>query len=84
LHAGNLLIVDSAGGSSRFADAAEKELKAIFGQLPKLIAPDAPVYNLPNGKIQSFRYRPYAKRINPDSRLQDWSDSNSTGGWRGL
>lgn len=60
---GGTLIVDAAGGSERFADSAETELQATFGSALASLSPDSPVYNLPDSKIQSFRYRDFARRL---------------------
>jgi hypothetical protein len=64
---GGTLVVDAAGGSLPFADAAEQEMKAIFGQaavrdLDQTLPPDHPVFRLPKHSIDSFTYRPWARQ----------------------
>jgi hypothetical protein len=63
---GGTLVVDAAGGSLPFADAAEQELKAIFGGdavrgLERPLPPDHPLYTLPENKIEEFGYRSWAR-----------------------
>jgi hypothetical protein len=65
---GGTLIVDAAGGSVDFADSAESELSAIFGpevarQLKRPLPPSNPLYNMPNGKIATFNFRPFGEKI---------------------
>ena len=65
---GGTLIVDAAGGSNEFADAAEAELKAIFGDeatkaLGEPLAADSAVYHLPNADISQVRYRLFARKV---------------------
>jgi len=65
---GGTLIVDAAGGSNEFADAAEAELKAIFGNeatkaLGEPLAADSAVYHLPNADISQVRYRLFARKV---------------------
>ncbi|HEY2588767.1 MAG TPA: DUF4159 domain-containing protein, partial [Tepidisphaeraceae bacterium] len=64
---GGTLVVDAAGGSLPFADAAEQEMKAIFGQaavrdLDQTLAPNHPVFRLPPHPIDAFTYRPWARQ----------------------
>ncbi|MDB5296218.1 MAG: hypothetical protein JWO31_2201, partial [Phycisphaerales bacterium] len=63
--AGGVLVVDAAGGDGAFADAAERELAAIFGGDPAavgpVVAPDEPVYQWPGFKIPAFEFRRYAR-----------------------
>lgn len=75
IHSGGTLVIDAAGGSVQFADAAEQELKAMFGPsavqglarpLPRL----HPVYRLPGHEIDTFNYRPWA-RLNSVGALKD-------------
>ena len=66
--AGGTLVVDAAGGSPAFADAAEVELHAAFGAegdkgMARPLRSDHPVYNLPVTKLDRFGYRRYAKKI---------------------
>jgi hypothetical protein len=68
---GGTLIVDAAGGSADFADAAQAELTAIFGpdvprQLHLPLFQSNPVFNLPGGAIKEFTFRPYTKKIAGD------------------
>ena len=64
--AGGTLVVDAAGGSTEFADAAEKELAAMYGgkpnELGQLLDPTDRLYNLKGVKIDSVDYRPYMRR----------------------
>jgi len=65
---GGTLVVDAAGGSTPFADAAEAELAAMFGQawteaLKRPLPPDHPVYNVPGVKVEQFRYRQFARKM---------------------
>jgi len=63
---GGTLVVDAAGGSTEFADAAEKELAAMYGGKPnevgQLLDPADRLYNLKGVKIESVDYRPYMRR----------------------
>ncbi len=64
---GGTLIVDATGGSSDFADAAEAELKTIFGKeaatgLASTVPLDHPVYQLPGAKIENVAYRVFARK----------------------
>jgi hypothetical protein len=63
---GGTLIVDAAGGSQAFADAAQRELQATFGSyaaggLDTPLPATDPLYNLPTHKITNFTYRPWAR-----------------------
>lgn len=63
---GGTLIVDAAGGSGEFADAAERELKSLFGAdaekgLAQPLDRNHPIYNLPGFKIDKFDYRPWTR-----------------------
>ena len=64
--AGGTLVIDAAGGSTEFADAAEKELAAMYGGKPndvgQLLDPADRLYNLKGVKIDSVDYRPYMRR----------------------
>ncbi len=67
---GGTLIVDAAGGSVDFADSAEAELTAIFGpdtarQLKRPLPPSTALYNMTNGKIATFGFRPFGEKITP-------------------
>jgi hypothetical protein len=64
---GGTLIVDAAGGSLPFADAAEQEMKAIFGaaitrDLDEPLPPTSPVFRLPSHVIDTFTYRAWARQ----------------------
>lgn len=68
VNGGGTLIVDAAGGSNEFADAAEAELKATFGDeatkaLGEPLAADSAVYHLPNADISQVRYRLFARKV---------------------
>ena len=62
---GGTLIVDAAGGSTDFADSAEKALAAIFGGRPgdfgAILPPTTHVYRLNGAKIEQFDYRRYCR-----------------------
>ncbi|MDB5303130.1 MAG: A-macroglobulin complement component [Phycisphaerales bacterium] len=65
---GGTLVIDSAGGSPEFADAAEAELKAIFGKeaetaLANPLEVTSPVFNLADGQIETVTYREFYKRV---------------------
>ena len=59
---GGTLIIDSAGGSSEFANSAESEIKAIFDKDPEPLPLTSQVYTLPFSKIDVVKYRLYARR----------------------
>ncbi|QOV91900.1 DUF4159 domain-containing protein [Humisphaera borealis] len=66
VNGGGTLVVDAAGGDAAFADAAEKELAAIFGgdasAIGPIIAPDERVYEWAAPfKIAKFDYRKYTR-----------------------
>jgi hypothetical protein len=60
---GGLLIVDSAGGTGAFSEAATKELEAIFGkdaaQLTNVLPADHAIYQ---GAKTPIAYRPFARK----------------------
>lgn len=65
---GGTLVLDAAGGAGPFADAAEDEIKAIFGEAAKeQLSDPLPakhlVFNLPDNKIKNFGYRRYAREL---------------------
>jgi hypothetical protein len=65
---GGTLIVDAAAGSTDFADSAEAELTTIFGpdtarELKRPLPPSDPLYNMTNGKIDTFAYRSFGEKI---------------------
>jgi len=67
VEAGGTLIVDSAGGSAAFADAAEAELKQIFGDAAAnaLAAPlpkTHPLFSDPQFKSEEIHYRSFARQ----------------------
>jgi hypothetical protein len=59
------LLVDAAGGSSEFADAAEQQLAAVFGGQPgsfgAVLDPAHPVYRQKANPIDRFDYRTFAR-----------------------
>jgi len=61
--AGGTLVVDAAGGSSAFADAAAAEIKPMFNTqgdvIGQVLAPDDPLYRLREARIEAFKYRRY-------------------------
>lgn len=63
VNAGGTLVIDAAGGSQEFADAAEAELGALFGagKVSEVLPPDHALFNQPNAKIEKFGYRTYVK-----------------------
>jgi hypothetical protein len=64
--AGGTLLVDAAGGSAPFADAAQRELAAVFGgasaakQLSTPLPPDHALFVNPAAKIDRITYRLFA------------------------
>ena len=63
---GGTLIVDAAGGAQQFADAAERELKSLFGAeadagLAQPLPREHPLYRLPDHNIETFTYRAWAR-----------------------
>jgi hypothetical protein len=67
VNGGGTLVIDAAGGSSSFADAAEAELGAIFGPaaakgMARPLPADHPVYAQAGAKIDRFAYRRYARK----------------------
>jgi hypothetical protein len=59
---GGTLIVDAAGGTKGFADAAENVLGEMFGKaLIKPLPPDAPIYKLAGLEIKVVGYRRKAR-----------------------
>jgi hypothetical protein len=66
VESGGTLIVDAAGGSVAFADAAEVELGEIFGkdskaQLRQFLPADFDAYKLWRSPLENFTYRQYAR-----------------------
>ncbi len=60
---GGILLVDSAGGSSEFADSAEALLNTMFpGGLKSPLPADAPVFTAGVPKVP-VRYRSFAKQV---------------------
>jgi hypothetical protein len=60
---GGTLLIDAAGGSSRFATAVEAEIAAIFGPTAlKPLTEDHAFYNLTGEKLE-FSYRPAAQKL---------------------
>jgi hypothetical protein len=65
---GGTLIIDAAGGSSDFSDAAEAELRTIFGAaaekgLAEPLPVDFPMYGIPGLVIDQVIYRPFARKF---------------------
>jgi hypothetical protein len=62
---GGTLIIDAAGGSTDFADSAEKALAATFGgqaaNFGTILPPTHEVYTLSGAKIDWFGYRSYCR-----------------------
>jgi len=62
---GGTVIIDAAGGSTEFADSAEKALAATFGGAPgnfgSILPPAHQVYKLNGAKIDHFDYRRYCR-----------------------
>jgi hypothetical protein len=63
---GGSLIVDAAGGSQAFADAAERELQKTFGSyaaagLTTPVSESHPMYKLPSHPLTKFEYRSWAR-----------------------
>jgi hypothetical protein len=64
---GGTIIIDAAGGAGPFANSAQTELTAIFGDaattgLQKPLPQSSPVYHLPNADIQAVTFRNFAKK----------------------
>ncbi|MDB5322102.1 MAG: hypothetical protein JWN40_3733 [Phycisphaerales bacterium] len=65
---GGTLIVDSCGGGTDFAAAAEEQILALFpGAKMDLLAPDHPVFSA-GGKTAEVSYRAFAKRVVGNAR----------------
>jgi len=69
---GGTLVVDAAGGSLPFADAAERELRKLFGPgavrgLAEPLPADHPVFRVPGHVIDSFSYRAWARLMSVGS-----------------
>ena len=61
--AGGTLLIDAAGGSAAFADAAEAELKALFPAAKPAVLPLAhPMYSSGKNKLLNVAYRAYAQK----------------------
>lgn len=63
---GGTLVIDAAGGSTAFAESAERELNAMFksdaaDQLVQPLPPTHALYNLPASKVTSVDYRNFAR-----------------------
>jgi hypothetical protein len=62
---GGTLVIDAAGGASDFADAAEKELGAVFGNAAGGLAKSLPlthaVFNQAGGELKDFKYRAFTR-----------------------
>jgi hypothetical protein len=71
--AGGTLVVDAAGGSAPFAEAAEAELGKMFGAdaikgMARPLPADHPLYTQAGAKIDRFTYRRFARKIVGESR----------------
>jgi hypothetical protein len=63
IQSGGTLLVDAAGGSAAFADAADAELKALFPDLkPAALPPGHALYAAGATKMEQVAYRPYAQK----------------------
>jgi hypothetical protein len=66
VNGGGTLLVDAAGGSSEFKEAAEMELRAIFGtaaaSLNSPMPLENPIYSLGGEKLTQASYRAYTRR----------------------
>ena len=61
---GGTLIIDAAGGSGAFAQAAEAELAAMFpASKLKLLGPGDRAFIVNGDVLKEFRYRPFAQRV---------------------
>ncbi len=62
---GGTLVVDAAGGSREFADAADAELTTLFGGTPGSFGSELPMthelFNLPRAVIPAVAYRQFAR-----------------------
>lgn len=63
---GGTLVIDAAGGSAAFSDAAEKELAQMFPDAAKQLAAPLPpfsaLYTLPQAPIQQVTYRSFIRK----------------------
>jgi hypothetical protein len=59
---GGTLVIDAAGGDVSFAESAQNELAATFGEAHKLelLAPENPVYHEPGDRIEHVGWREFA------------------------
>lgn len=63
VEAGGLLVVDAAGGSAAFANAAEAEVKSIFpGAELASLPPDHVLFSAAGIKLEAVAYRPFAQK----------------------
>jgi hypothetical protein len=66
IKSGGTLIVDAAGGKTAFTEAAEKNLRAIFGndadQLKDPLPPDNALYSK-GGALEEVKYRTFARAV---------------------
>lgn len=82
---GGTLVIDAAGGSPAFADAAEQYLAAAFGAdgakaIERPLRSDHPVYTSPGLRLDRVGYRRYARKIVGDlkgPRLRGIKTGNS-------
>ena len=73
VNGGGTLVVDAAGGSAPFADAAEAELSAMFGAeatkaMTRPLRSDHPVFTVPGARLDRFAYRRFARKVVGDLR----------------
>jgi hypothetical protein len=63
IQSGGTLLIDAAGGSASFADAADAELKALFPDLkPTVLPPAHALYASGSANMEQVAYRSYAQR----------------------
>lgn len=63
---GGTLVIDTAGGAPEFVDAAQAQLKDLFGEaattgLARPLPPDHAVYKMPEHRIDTFTYRAWTR-----------------------
>ena len=85
---GGTLVIDAAGGSPQFSDAAEGELSAVFGAtaaaLSRPLRGDHPVFGVANARIERVAYRRYARKTVGDLRGPRLKGISVAGGRTGV
>ena len=69
VQSGGTLLLEAAGGSAAFADAADAELKALFpAAKPTTLPPAHPLYARGPTKLETVAYRPFAQKVVGNTR----------------